>query len=318
MNDSHNGDVHAKSEGAGFIKKVGRVSGLEYRRNQLLILLLLPCMAVLFIMIIYPLLYALVHSFRSFSFMDPGRAHFVGLENFWRVLTTSRSLSSMGVTLEFVGACLGFEFLIGMSLALVLHRGLRGTRFFGPLLMAPMMVSPVVVALLWRYLFFDPDRGLINYYLRILSGVGGPIWLADPRFALLAVIVVEVWQWTPFVTLILFSGLQALPVEPVEAALIDGASRWQVFWHVTFPLLKPIFLVILLFRIVDLFKAFDIIYVMTEGGPGVSTEVFGLLIFRTAFKYTETGYALAQSWILIIVVNLIAIFIIRSLAKETP
>jgi multiple sugar transport system permease protein len=164
---------------------------------------------------------------------------------------------------------------------------------------------------------FNPNFGTINGVLRQL-GVNTEqlTWTASPRLALAAVIAVDVWQWTPFVFLVLLAGLQAIPQEPYEAARVDGSSSWQTFRHVTLPLLKPAILIVLLLRTMDLLRVFDQIFILTEGGPGFATETVSLYIYRAAFRFTDFGYAAAMSFVLLIITNLISTIYIRLLQSR--
>ncbi len=288
----------------------------ERKVDWIPILLLAPAVLILLSMVIYPLIYAAINSFMMRQLMDPEQARFVGLDNFIQALQDREILGSLGITLEFVAVTVVVEFLLGLSLALLLSRQVSGIKFIAPLLILPMLITPTVSALVWRQLMFNADTGLLNYYLMKWFHVQGPIWLGVKPWALISVMILDIWIWTPFVVLLLLSGLNALPHEPMEAARIDGAGSWQVFRDVTLPLLKPVIVVVLLFRIIDGFKAFDTIYVLTGGGPGTSTEVFGLTIYKQGFKFGNVGFSLALSWILIVIITIIAMALIRRMAKE--
>jgi multiple sugar transport system permease protein len=181
-----------------------------------------------------------------------------------------------------------------------------------------MMLPTVVVGVVWR-LMLNPNFGAINGTLKQFGiSTESLTWTASPKLAMLSVIAVDVWQWTPFVFLVLLAGLQAIPQEPYEAALIDGSNRWQTFWHVTLPLLKPSILIVLLLRTMDLLRVFDQIFILTEGGPGFATETIGLYIYRTAFRFFDFGYAAAMSFVLLALTNVISALYIKFLqAKET-
>jgi multiple sugar transport system permease protein len=203
-----------------------------------------------------------------------------------------------------------------LGLALLLNQQIRGRGVFRASLLVPMMLPTVVVGVVWR-LMLNPNFGAINGTLKQLGiNTEGLTWTASPRLAFLAVIAVDVWQWTPFVFLVLLAGLQAIPQEPYEAALIDGSSRWQTFRHVTLPLLKPAILIVLLLRTMDLLRVFDQIFILTEGGPGFATEMISLYIYRTAFRFFDFGYAAAMSFVLLAVTNVISVVYLRVLQDE--
>ena len=187
---------------------------------------------------------------------------------------------------------------------------------FRAILLIPMMLPPVVVGVVWR-LMFNPDFGAIN---GTLKGAGvnteALTWTASPGLALASVIAVDVWQWTPFMFLILLAGLQAIPQEPYEAAMIDGSNWWQTFRHITLPMLKPAILIALLLRTMDLLRVFDQIFILTEGGPGFATETVSLYIYRTAFRFADFGYAAAMSFVLLALTNIISLVYIRLLQRQ--
>jgi multiple sugar transport system permease protein len=271
-----------------------------------------PALAVLLSLSIYPLLYSVQISLQTDSPAGP----VWGLGNFERLLIDHFFWAAMAHTLIYAVAALLIEFFLGLGLALLLNSSIRGRRFFRATLLIPMMLPTVVVGVVWR-LMFNPNFGTINGVLRQL-GVNTEqlTWTASPRLALAAVIAVDVWQWTPFVFLVLLAGLQAIPQEPYEAARVDGSSSWQTFRHVTLPLLKPAILIVLLLRTMDLLRVFDQIFILTEGGPGFATETVSLYIYRAAFRFTDFGYAAAMSFVLLIITNLISTIYIRLLQSR--
>ncbi len=282
------------------------------REWRLPYLLLAPTVLVLLALSIYPLVYAVKVSFQ----IGAGTGVRWSLQNFARLASDRFFFDALWHTLVYALAALTCEFLLGLGLALLLHQEMRGRAFFRAALLVPMMLPPVVVGVVWR-LMLNPSFGAIN---GTLKGVGlntdALVWTASPRLALLSVIMVDVWQWTPFMFLVLLAGLQAIPQEPYEAALVDGSSRWQTFRHVTLPLLKPAILIALLLRTMDLLRVFDQIFILTEGGPGFATETISLYIYRAAFRFNDFGYAVAMSFVLLIVTNIISLVYIRLLQQQ--
>ncbi|HEU4391620.1 MAG TPA: sugar ABC transporter permease [Blastocatellia bacterium] len=272
-------------------------------------LLLAPAVVMLLALTAYPLVYALEISLRS-------AAGDWTTANFTRV-TGDRFFGIAFVqTLVYTGAALAAEFSFGLILALLLDSQIRARNFFRALLLTPIMLPPVVVGVIWR-LMLNPNFGVINGTLTSTGVNVTPLtWLASSKLALLSVIVVDVWQWTPFMFLILLAGLQAIPQEPYEAAMIDGASWWQAFLHITLPLLKPAILVALLLRTIDLLRIFDQIFILTQGGPGFATETVTLYIYKTAFRFFDLGYAAALSLLLLVFVNLVSMVYVRWLRRE--
>lgn len=269
-------------------------------------------MAVLVSLSIYPLIYSVTISLQS----QTAEGLQWGVANFIRLLSDRFFWTAMGHTFVYAVSALTLEFLIGLTLALMLNGPLRGRGLFRATLLVPMMLPTVVVGVVWR-LMLNPNFGAINGTLkRIGFNTDALTWTASPGLALLSVIIVDVWQWTPFVFLVLLAGLQAIPQEPYEAALVDGSNRWQTFRHVTLPLLKPAILIVLLLRTMDLLRVFDQIFILTEGGPGFATETISLYIYRTAFRFFDFGYAAAMSFVLLAITNVISTLYIRFLQTK--
>ncbi|HEX5706500.1 MAG TPA: sugar ABC transporter permease [Pyrinomonadaceae bacterium] len=275
-------------------------------------LLIAPTVAVLAALSVYPLVYMVRVSLQR----GAGAGARWTLENFTRLATDEFFHDALRHTLLYATAALTLEFLLGLALALLLNREMRGRGIFRAALLVPLMLPPVVVGVVWR-LMLNPNFGAINGTLR---GFGLDTeqltWTASPRLALMSVIAVDVWQWTPFMFLVLLAGLQAIPQEPYEAARVDGASRWQTFRHVTLPLLRPAILVALLLRTMDLLRVFDQIFILTEGGPGFATETVSLYIYRTAFRFGDFGYAAAMSFVLLVLTNAVSLVYIRLLQRR--
>jgi multiple sugar transport system permease protein len=292
----------------------GRAGSFAARKNLFPYLLWLPTLVLLLFMVVYPTIYLLWNSLYQSNAMTLGTSIFVGLGNFVDVFMEPELRAILVRTIVFVVGALGLEFLLGTILALLVSRYiLRGQALFKILFITPMLMTPVAIGLVWRWMY-DPTKGIINYTLGLV-GISGPSWLGDPTAAMAAVIIAEVWQWTPFVFLGVLAGLSALPNEPIEAAKIDGANGWQVFRYVTLPLLAPILSVVFIFRFIDVFKAFDIIYVLTEGGPGNATSILPWRIYQEAFRYYNTGYASALSWILLIFIIAVYTWLINRINK---
>ena len=283
-----------------------------WRDRSLGYLFVAPAVAVLLALSIYPLIYAVKVALQTGS----GESVRWTLQNFVRLAGDQFFLAALGHTLIYAAVALTLELLLGLGLALLVDRPLRGRGVFRALLLVPMMLPPVVVGVVWR-LMLNPDFGAINGTLRRFGiNTDTLTWTASPKLAMLSVIAVDVWQWTPFVFLVLLAGLQAIPQEPYEAARIDGASAWQTFRDITLPLLKPALLVAVLLRTMDLLRVFDQIYILTEGGPGFATETVSLYIYRAAFRFFDFGYAAAMSFVLLIITNVISVGYIRLLQRQ--
>lgn len=250
---------------------------------------LAPTVILLLCFTIFPLLFTLALVFGEARFGGGGlRIGFAGLRNWTRLVNDARFWNAFSVTARIVVAAVALEYLLGLGLALLLNRRVRGRGGFRVLFLIPMMLTPIAVGYMWR-MIFDVGRGPITGILERL-GLPAVGWLTDTRFSILSIIITDVWQWTPFMFLILYAALQAIPRDYVEAAKVDGASGWQLFRHVTLPLLAPASIAAILLRAMESFKIVDIIYIMTGGGPGRSTESLTLFGYSMGFRAFDLAY----------------------------
>lgn len=296
-------------QSAGKKRKVGpRVQGW---------LLVSPAVAVLLLMTIVPAVYLLYSSFFSFTLMAADQGLFVGLQNYWRIVTDADIRYGFLITLFFVAVAVGIELILGMLLALALAPRTFGNSIASTLLLLPFAMTPAVSALLWQQLL-NPNYGWIDFYLQRIGVIGEPIeWLSSSTTAWIAVIGLDVWQWTPFVALILMAGLQGLPVEPQEAAAVDGATGLKMFWHITLPLLMPFVAIAVLLRVVQAFKTFDTIQVLTGGGPGTSTEIVNLTLYRVGLQNFQVGAASALGIVFLILLLIVVGQLLRVMERNT-
>lgn len=276
-------------------------------------LLLAPAMAILVAMVIYPLIYSLRQSFTDFNLIMLNGV-WVGFKNYVTALNDPDFRASALFTLVFAFVSTATQLALGFLTALCLARVIYARGLLTIILMFPMMVTPVVVGILWL-LMFQPDFSVVNGLLAKI-GVDGPIWLQHPFTARVAVIVADVWQWTPFFTIILLAGVLNLPREVLEAGEIDGATPLQSLTRLVVPMMMPLILITTLIRLIDSFKTFDSIFVMTNGGPNAATEVASLYIYRKGLPYMEIGYAAAMSYLFVIVLTVIAALLIRQLSRN--
>ncbi len=263
-----------------------------------------PAAVIMAIALLYPLGYMVWGSFRDWNPSQTiGEAEFVGLKNYITLWNDPNFRESLGVTLRFAFFVVTFEMVIGVGLALLLDRDIRGMSVLRTMFILPMMIAPVVVGLMWRYMY-HPTVGTFN---RFLDGWGLPKidWLG--QHALGSVIIADIWQWTPFIFILSLAALQSLPRSALEAARIDGATPWQQIIHIKLPLMMPVLIVTGLLRLIDAFKVLEVILVMTEGGPGLSTEILALRISRTATEFRELGVAAAMSNYLLMLLLLLTV-----------
>lgn len=267
-----------------------------------------PGVLVLCAIMVFPSLFNLYISLHEWFAASAARPEFVGLENYLRILTEDDVFpAAVGLTLSFTLLAVGAELLLGLGVALILHREFRGQSLARAAFLLPMMATPAAIGLVW-VLIYHPTLGVLNYLL-YLGNIPPQEWLADSRLVIPSLAIVDVWQYTPFVTMVVLAGLAAIPLEPFESARIDGAGSWQLFRYITLPMLRPTLVVAALFRVIDSLKVFDTIYVMTQGGPGRASETLNLYAFRTAFEYFHVGYAAALSAILIALVVFVSVIL---------
>lgn len=269
-------------------------------------LFLAPGLAVLGFALLYPVGYMVYASFLNWNpSQHIGQAEWVGLRNYQFLLADPSFRESLGVTLRFAASVVTIEMILGVGLALLLDRQLRGMTLLRTLFILPMMIAPIVVGLMWRYMY-HPTVGPLN---RMLSRLGlDPIpWLSDANWALVSIIIADVWQWTPFIFILALAALQSLPKSAMEAARIDGATGWQQIWHIKLPLMMPVLIVTCLLRLIDAFKVLEVVLVLSNGGPGLATEIMSLRIARTASEFRELGKAAAMSNLLLAVLMALTI-----------
>lgn len=274
---------------------------------QVKMVFIMPTMILLILMNIFPLLWSLVLSFYKYRVNRPDLPpEFIGFKNYVRLLSDPDVWGYFQTTAYFVVTAVSAQFLIGFGVALLLNREFRYKGLVTTLILLPMMLSPVIVGLFWRFLFKSDTSGLINYFLLPLFNFvqATPIpWTTDPKFAMVSIVIVDTWMWTPFMMLISLAGLSAIPKYLYEAADVDRASNWFKFRWITLPLVSPLLMIAILFRTMDAFKMFDIVYVLTrEGGPGTATETVSMNLYKLAFRSFNTGKSCAMAYILLIVI----------------
>ncbi|MBE0479277.1 sugar ABC transporter permease [Candidatus Aerophobetes bacterium] len=271
---------------------------------------ILPAQVVITVVTIFPFLYMLYLSFHRYSLVRRIAPRFIGFGNYITIFNDALFWNSLTRTFLFVATNLTLQLLLGLGVALLLVQKVKFRKGFRTLLIVPLVVTPIVTGLIFKLLIYSGEFGILNYLLSIFN-LPQPSWLTNRSYALLAIILTDTWQWTPFIVMALIAGLESLPKEPYEAARIDGASAWKTFVYITFPLLRPITLVVVLLRTFDLIREFDKVFILTEGGPGSATEVLGVFLYRIAFKLFNYGEASA-----IAVVVLILCFILTFAFKR--
>jgi multiple sugar transport system permease protein len=275
-----------------------------------------PAGVMLILGLLYPIGYMVYASFLNWNPSQLiSEAEWVGFRNYINLFSDAAFRESLVVTLKFAFIVVILEMFIGVGLALILDRNIRGMSLLRTIFILPMMIAPIVVGLMWRYMY-HPSVGIFNKTLKDWGFESIP-WLSDSGWALTSIIIADVWQWTPFIFILALAALQSLPRSTLEAARIDGASTWQQIIHIKIPLMMPVLIVTLLLRLIDAFKVLEVILVMTNGGPGLSTEILALRISRTASEFRELGVAAAMSnmLLLLLVVLTVAMFLYNKVVE---
>jgi len=266
----------------------------------------LPALLFVTAMVIFPVLYTIVLSFTKWSMA--GTPKIVFFSNYLNMFSDSRFLQALVRTIIFSTFALLFEVVLGTTIALLLNRDFFGRSLIKTFFLLPMVATPVSIGLVWM-LIYEPTFGIANTVLGLLGLQNLPLWLGSPDTVLMSLIIIDVWQWTPMISLIVLAGLAALPNEPIESAHVDGAKRHQVVFKIILPMILPTIVVAGLLRLIDALKTFDIIYATTQGGPTFSSETLNILTFINAFQYFDIGYASAMLVVFFLLVLLLSLWV---------
>jgi len=297
----------ARSEARGRLQGVGFDLALPY-------LLLAPSVLIVLGVLVYPLWDGLRASTQTFRYGTATGS--VGFDNYLQLWSDPQFLNSLFVTIRFVGLSVAIETVLGFALALFCLREFAGIRLLRTILIIPMVITPVVVAIVFR-LIYASDAGMFTAFSQALGG-GQVQILGDPTMAFLGLVALDVWEWTPLMFLILLAGLQTLPQEPFEAARVDGAGPWRIFADLTFPMMRPVLAIAIVLRTIDAFGTFDQVFVLTRGGPGEATRLVSLFGYDTSFKFQQTGYAAALFVTIGLIVLAFALAAVRLLRRVEP
>jgi multiple sugar transport system permease protein len=278
--------------------------------------LVAPSVILIISLTIFPVFYLLWISFLEWNLQRPNQRTFIWFGNYLNAFQDTRMWEALGHTLFIMIVAVAVELVLGLILAQVLVGKLPGKQFIIPLLILPVIMSPIVASYGWRMLW-DTQYGPINEVLGWI--IGQPVnlvWLVNPNTVYFSIIVTEVWQWTPFMFLVLLAGLTVINPEFLEASALDGATAWQTFWHVTLPLIRPIMTIALIIRSLDVFKIFDIVFSLTSGGPGTATETITLYVYLLGFKNFRLGYAAAMAFLVLFLVSTATTLLLRRFSEE--
>ncbi len=270
-------------------------------------ILLAPALVIMNLVGIYPLLHSLYVSFTGLRPTNPTSPQgWVGLDNYLRALSDGQFWHAVAMTGLFTAASVSLSLILAIAMALLFNRKLPGFVVMRSLIMIPMLITPVAVGLTWRIMMM-PELGVLNYLLGLV-GVEPLLWASSRQTAMVSMILVDVWQWTPFMFIIIFAGLKSLPQSPFESASIDGAGPVTTFFQVTLPMLKPVIVIATLLRMLDAIRTYDTVYIVTQGGPDFATDLISIYLQRVNFRFFDLGYGAAASWLILIFV-LVAVLI---------
>jgi multiple sugar transport system permease protein len=258
-----------------------------------------PAVVTLFLIVIIPIVFNLYLAFNKWT-IGLGQPRFIGLGNFIELLSDERVLNGVRVMIYFSGLSLSLEMVLGLLIAVYFNRQFKGSEVVQAIYILPFAATPVAVALIWR-IMLNPEIGVLNYLLRSV-GLPGSLWVSSPQTVIPALVMVDVWKWTPMITLIVLAGLKSLPHEPYEAARVDGANALQIFWYITLPLIRPVLIAALMLRSLDNLKEFDMIYTITQGGPGIASETLYLYSYNVGFSFFKAGYGSALMVVVFLIV----------------
>ncbi len=278
-------------------------------------LFILPALLVLLAVMVIPVFSSIRLGFFEWSLRDIRSAPvLVGLRNFTEIFKSEYFHTSIKVTLIFTLTVVVVEMLAGLVMALVLEEGIPGLRLFRTVFILPVMIAPVVVGVVWKFLY-NPSYGKINYFLASM-GMDPAGWLSDPHMALFSIILTDIWQWTPFVFLLLLAGLQGIPMDLSDAGRVDGANYFQNLIHIKLPCIYGVLGITAVLRLIDAFRGLVVMFIMTNGGPGMSTELLSLHLYKTAFTDQRLGKASAVAVVLLFIITVLSIVFVRHSLKE--
>jgi multiple sugar transport system permease protein len=288
---------------------------MNLRNSTLSTLFFLPAAMFMLVFLLYPITLLVKDSFYHIDLMNPSVKEFVGLANYIDSLSSERFLKALWNTVVYIGVAVSVEFILGLILALLLSHAFKGSQVIRTLLLSPLMLAPLVSGLIWKFMLND-QFGIFNwvlYKIGILSDPHQILWLSDSRYAIYSTIIADIWLTTPFIMLVLLAGIQGIPKTLYESADIDGANKWHKFRYITVPSLIPVASVALLIRIIDAARTFDIVWVLTQGGPGFSSELLSTYMYKTLTRYGQVGQSSAMAVIFIILLLILSSFFISKI-----
>lgn len=286
----------------------------ELRRGKYFrYVILAPAMAIIFFFALFPLFYTLRLSFMNQVLTNPNPPSFIGPANYRRALNDPMFWSSLGRTAFFTIIAVSLEMVLGTLIAFLLTQPLAGRGLVRTLMLLPVATAPVAMGLVWRYMY-HADFGIFNFLVEQV-GLARRNWLGEPSIAMFAIVLFDVWQWTPFVAFVISAALHALPKEPFEAAQVDGAPKWLVFKSLIVPMIAPVWVFVFLLRVIDAVRFYDPIYALTRGGPGTATETLSWYLYRNAFAYWDMSYSAVIALLFLYAMMVLSSLTIRVMNK---
>jgi multiple sugar transport system permease protein len=273
-------------------------------------ILLAPTLIIMNVVGVYPLLHSLYVSFTGLRPTNPTRHQgWVGLENYVRALSDDQFWHSIAMTGLFTASSVILSLILAVLMAVLFNRRLPGFVVMRSLILIPMLITPIAVGLTWRIMMM-PELGVLNYLLSLI-GIDPLLWASSRQTAMISLVLVDVWQWTPFMFIIIFAGLKSLPKSPFESAAIDGAGPVMTFWQITVPMLKPVIVIATLLRLLDAIRTYDTVYIITRGGPDFATDLISVYLQRVNFRFFDLGYGAAASWLILIIVLIVVLIFVN-------
>lgn len=288
----------------GFIRSRGN----NIYPNWYAYLYIVPAVIAMICMCIFPVIVLFYNSFTNYSLIRP-TTNFIGFANYVELFSSYKFYDACVITLKYVAIAVACEMVLGFIFALLFQVRFPIKKIARTVIVLPMVATPIAMCYLWSFMF-NPKMGILNYLLSLV-GIPAQLWAADPSTALASILMIDIWMQTPFVFLIFSSGMSALAQDYFEAALVDGASFWQMLRNILFPLIKPIITIVLMFRLIDAFKVFDLIFTITAGGPGRATTTLNILIYLNAFDYNRMGYASALAVIMWMFIMMLSVVLVK-------
>jgi multiple sugar transport system permease protein len=286
-----------------------RVMTIEESQKRFARLIALPGMAVLVLLVVGPLVYMFLNSFFLKTLATPLPPRFAWFQNYRALFTDGRFWNALRNSMVIMAIGIPIQSVLALAIALLLNKKFPASRIVVALFLIPVMITPVVAGFEWK-IILDERFGPLNYVLG-LFGISPRAWLAQPVLAMASILLMDTWQWTPFVTIVLLAGLASIPKQVYEAAAVDGSSERETLWRITMPLLRPVFTLVILLRIIFIFKIFDPVQILTGGGPGVSTETLSLLTYIIGFKNFNVGMSATIAVVQLVIITIIAKVFIR-------